>query len=108
MEWRAKEDITLKVKTITPEVIYQAIDKIAIKSNHKSAIKLTTNEAIGFWLLMFATRGFYTDITALTSHNLDYNFHQELSTSKKILALRYHFKAIPIFTVMVDTRLAIQ
>ena len=31
-EWRAKEDITLKVKTITPEVIYNAIKKINIES----------------------------------------------------------------------------
>ena len=86
MEWRAKEDITLKVKTITPEVIYQAIDKVAMKSNHKSARLKAYNEleAIGFWLLMFATRGLYpADITALTSHNLDYNFSSRIEHEQK-------------------------
>jgi len=76
-EWRAKEDITLKVRSITPEVIYQAISLIKIESNHKSARLKAFNEleAVGFWLLMFATRGMYpADITSLTSHNLDYNF----------------------------------
>ena len=86
MEWRAKEDITLNVKTITPEVIYQAIDKVAMKSNHKSARLKAYNEleAIGFWLLMFATRGLYpADITALTSHNLDYNFSSRIEHEQK-------------------------
>ena len=76
-EWRAKEDITLKVKTITPEVIFSAINKIIIDSNHKSARLKAFNEleAIGFWLLMFSMRGMYpADINTLSSHNLDYNF----------------------------------
>jgi len=76
-EWRAKEDITLKVRTITPEVIYQAISQIKIESNHKSAKLKAFNEleAVGFWLLMFSMRGMYpADISSLTSHNLDYNF----------------------------------
>ena len=76
-EWRAKEDITLKVKTITPEVIYNAINCIAIESNHRSARLKAFNEleAIGFWLLMFSMRGMYpADINTLSSHNLDYNF----------------------------------
>ena len=76
-EWRAKEDITLKVKTITPEVIYQAIAQVRIESNHKSARLKAFNEleAIGLWLLMFSMRGMYqADITSLSSHNLDYNF----------------------------------
>ena len=76
-EWRAKEDITLKVKTISPEVIYQAISQIKIESNHKSARLKAFNEleAVGFWLLMFSMRGMYpADITSLSSHNLDYNF----------------------------------
>ena len=76
-EWRAKEDITLKVKTITPEVIYQSINQIKIESNHRSAKLKAFNEleAIGLWLLMFSMRGMYpADITSLTSHSLDYNF----------------------------------
>lgn len=92
MHWRAKEDITLKVKTITPEVIYQAIDNIKIESTHRSARLKAFNEieAIGFWLLMFCTRGMYqADITALTSHNLDYNFasrikHEQSGTNSEI------------------------
>ena len=32
MQWRAKEDITLKVKTITPEVIYNAICNVKIET----------------------------------------------------------------------------
>ena len=76
-EWRAKEDITLKVKTITPEVIYQAISQVSIESKHRSARLKAFNEleAIGLWLLMFSMRGMYpADITSLSSHNLDYNF----------------------------------
>ena len=85
-EWRAKEDITLKVNTITPEVIYNAISQIKIESNHRSAqlkafIEL---EAIGFWLLMFSMRGMYpADITSLTSHNLDFNFASKISHEQK-------------------------
>lgn len=80
-EWRAKEDITLKVRTITPEVIYQAISQIKIESNHKSARLKAFNEleAVGFWLLMFSMRGMYpADISSLTSHNLDYNFSSRI------------------------------
>ena len=60
-EWRAKEDITRKVKTITPEVIYQAISQVTIETKHKSARLKAFNEleAIGFWLLMFSMRGMY-------------------------------------------------
>ena len=80
-EWRAKEDITRKVKTITPEVIYQAIALVKIESKHKSARLKAFNEleAIGFWLLMFSMRGMYqADITSLSSHNLDYNFSSRI------------------------------
>ena len=94
-EWRAKEDITLKVKTITPEVIYQSISQIKIESTHRSAKLKAFNEleAIGFWLLMFSTRGMYpADITSLTSHNLDYNFasrikHEQSGTESEISLL---------------------
>ena len=94
-QWRAKEDITLKVKTITPEVIYQAIEKIKIESKHRSARLKAFNEleAIGFWLLMFSMRGMYpADITALSSHNLDYNFasrikHEQSATGSEISLL---------------------
>ena len=81
MEWRAREDITLKVKTITPEVVYQAIGQITVGSNHKSARLKAFNEleAIGFWILMFSMRGMYpADITSLSSHNLDYNFASKI------------------------------
>ena len=81
-EWRAKEDITLKVKTITPEVVYNAIRQIKIESSHRSAQLKAFNEleAIGFWLLMFSMRGMYpADITSLSSHNLDYNFASRIS-----------------------------
>ena len=80
-EWRAKEDITLKVKTITPEVMYQAIAQVKIESNHRSVRLKAFNEleAIGFWLLMFSMRGMYpADITSLSSHNLDYNFSSRI------------------------------
>jgi len=95
LEWRAKEDITLKVKTITPEVIYSALNKIKIKSNHKSAKLKAFNEleAVGFWLLMFSTRGMYqADITSLSSHNLDYNFasrikHEQSATGSELSIL---------------------
>lgn len=95
MEWRAKEDITLKVKSITPEVIYSSLNKIKIESNHKSARLKASNEleAIGFWLLMFATRGMYqADITSLSSHNLDYNFasrikHEQSATGSELSIL---------------------
>ena len=86
MEWRAKEDITLKVKTITPEVIYNALDKIKIKSKHKSARLKAFNEleAVGLWLLMFSMRGMYpADIASLSSHNLDYNFAARITHEKK-------------------------
>ena len=92
MEWRAREDITLKVKTITPEVIYQAINQVKITSNHRSARLKAFNEleAIGFWLLMFSMRGMYpADIASLSSHNLDYNFasrikHEQSGTGSKL------------------------
>ena len=86
MQWRAKEDITLKVKTITPEVIYNALDKIKIESNHRSARLKAFNEleAIGLWLLMFSMRGMYpADIASLSSHNLDYNFADRIAHEKK-------------------------
>ena len=85
-EWRAKEDITLKVKTITPEVIYQAINQVKIETTHRSARLKAYNEleAIGLWLLMFSMRGMYpADITSLTSHNLDYNFASRISHEQK-------------------------
>lgn len=95
MEWRAKEDITLKVKTITPEVVYQAIESVKRETNHKSAALKAYNEleAIGLWLLMFSCRGMYpADITSLTSHNLDYNFakrikHEQEGASEEISLL---------------------
>ena len=94
-DWRAKEDITLRVKTITPEVIYQAIRQVKIESKHKSARQKAFNEleAIGFWLLMFTMRGMYqADITSLSSHNLDYNFasrikHEQSATGSELSLL---------------------
>ena len=70
-------NLNKEVKTITPEVIYQAINQISIESKHRSARLNAFNEleAIGLWLLMFSMRGMYpADITSLSSHNLDYNF----------------------------------
>ena len=86
MQWRAKEDITLKVKTITPEVLYSALDNIKIVSKHRSARLKAFNEleAVGLWLLMFSMRGMYpADITSLSSHNLDYNFAARIAHEKK-------------------------
>ena len=85
-QWRAKEDITLRVKTITPEVIYQAIENVKRKSHRKSAKLSAYNEleAIGLWLLMFCTRGMYpADITELSSHNLDYRFAEQIRNEQK-------------------------
>ena len=95
MEWRAKEDITVKVKTITPEVIYQAINRIKIDTKHKDVkIKAFNDlESIGLWLLMFSMRGMYpSDISVLTSHDLDYNFasrikHEQSGTDSEISLL---------------------
>lgn len=85
-QWRAKEDITLKVKTITPEVIYRAINNIEVRSRHKSA-KMKAKielEAVGFWILMFSMRGMYpADLLKLSSHNLDYNFAERIDSEKK-------------------------
>lgn len=95
MEWRVKEDITVKVKTITPEVVYQAISKVSIESKHRSTRLKAFNEleAIGLWLLMFSMRGMYpSDISVLTSHDLDYNFasrikHEQSGTDSEISLL---------------------
>lgn len=66
-----------KLKSHIPKDIAKAIDKITIKSKHKSAKEyaLRDLEAIGFWLLQFSLRGFLgKDITSLTSYNSDYNY----------------------------------
>ena len=86
MQWRAKEDITLKVKTITPEVLYNALGNIKIVSKHRNARLKAFNEleATGLWLLMFSMRGMYpADITSLSSHNLDYNFAARIAHERK-------------------------
>jgi hypothetical protein len=66
-----------KLLTHVPKDIAMAIDRIEIKSNHKSAkgSALRDLEAIGFWLLKFALRGCYgKDITTLSSYDSDYNY----------------------------------
>jgi len=66
-----------KLLTHVPKDIAMAIDRVTIKSNHKSAkgYALRDLEAIGFWLLKFALRGCYgKDITTLTSFNSDFNY----------------------------------
>lgn len=66
-----------KLKSHTPKDIARAIDKITIKSKHRSSkgYALRDLEAIGFWLLQFSMRGFYgKDITSLTSYDSDYNY----------------------------------
>lgn len=66
-----------KLLTHVPKDIAMAIDRITIKSNHKSAkgSALRDLEAIGFWLLKFALRGCYgKDIATLSSFDSDYNY----------------------------------
>ena len=74
------------VHSALPDYIYRAIDNIKPKtkrsSSHTKALRQV--EAVGFWLLMFAMRGFYQeDIHDLTSHDLDYDFEREIDSIKK-------------------------
>jgi hypothetical protein len=74
------------VHSASPDDIYRAIDNIIPKtkrsSSHTTALRKV--EAVGFWLLMFAMRGFYQeDIHDLTSHDLDYDFEREIDSIKK-------------------------
>ena len=50
-----------KLKTNKPEDIALAIERIIIKSRHRSAKESSIRdiEAIGFWLLKFSMRGVY-------------------------------------------------
>jgi len=66
-----------KLLTHVPKDIAMAIDRITIKSKHKSAIgyALRDLEALGFWLLKFSLRGCYgKDITTLSSFDSDFNY----------------------------------
>ena len=74
-----------KLKTNTKRDVFRAIDKIKIKSKHRSAQEYAIRdlEAIGFWLLMFSLRGFYgKDIVSLSSYNNDYNYKYRLEYLK--------------------------
>ena len=74
-----------KLKTNNKIDIFRAIDRVKIKSNHKSAKEYAIRdlEAIGFWLLMFSLRGFYgKDIVSLSSFNHDYNYKYRLDYLK--------------------------
>lgn len=66
-----------KLLTNKPSDIALAIEKIHIKSNHRSAKPTAVRdlEAIGFWLLKFCMRGMYgKDITSLTAKAYDFNY----------------------------------
>ena len=66
-----------KLKTNKPEDIALAIERIIIKSRHRSARESAIRdiEAIGFWLLKFSMRGVYgKDIVSLSANNRDYNY----------------------------------
>ena len=92
-EFKFSKDLFIKVNqhnkkllTHTPEDIFEAIDKIKIKSNHKSSKEyaLRDLEAIGFWLLQFSMRGLYgKDITSLTSYDSDYNYKYRMEYLSK-------------------------
>jgi hypothetical protein len=74
------------IHSASPDDIYRAIDNIILKTKRSSsyATALRQVEAVGFWLLMFAMRGFYQeDIHDLTSHDLDYDFEREIDSIKK-------------------------
>lgn len=74
-----------KLLTNNPRDIAYAIEKITIKSNHRSAkgYAIRDIEAIGFWLLKFALRGMYgKDIVSLSAFNYAFNYRQFISHQK--------------------------
>jgi len=79
-----------KLITHSSEEIYDAIARIKIESNHRSAREkaLRCFEAVGFWMLKFCMRGGYgMYVSTLTGDNIDYDtkaarkFMQNANTS---------------------------
>jgi len=94
---RLKEDKhSKKLITHTAEEIYDAIGRIRIESNHRSAKEkaIRSFEAVGFWMLKFCMRGGYgKDVTSLTGKNIDfdtaaYRKFQQSATDGSILTLQ--------------------
>ena len=74
-----------KLLTNKPSDIALAIEKIHIKSNHRSAKEYAVRdlEAIGFWLLKFCMRGMYgKDIVSLSSKGYDFNYDYFITHQK--------------------------
>lgn len=74
-----------KLLTNTPDDIALAIERIQIKSRHKSAIGYAIRdlEAIGFWLLKFSLRGMYgKDIVSLSANQRDFNYRHYITHQK--------------------------
>ena len=74
-----------KLKTNKPEDIALAIERIKIKSTHRSArgYAIRDIEAIGFWLLKFAMRGVYgKDIVSLSANQRDFNYQYYITHQK--------------------------
>lgn len=66
-----------KLLTNKPDDIALAIERIKIKSKHRSSVGYAIRdlEAIGFWLLKFAMRGMYgKDIVSLSANQRDFNY----------------------------------
>ena len=94
---RLKEDKHSKhLITHTSKEIYDAIGRIRIESNHRSAKEkaIRSFEAVGFWMLKFCMRGGYgKDVTSLTGKNIDfdtaaYRKFQQSSAEGNILTLQ--------------------
>ena len=71
-----------RLKTNKPHDIALAIEKIEIKSSHRSSkgYAIRDIEAIGFWLLKFAMRGIYgKDVVSLSANQRDYNYNYYLT-----------------------------
>lgn len=85
-DWSAKVKPEYNINTRQSFEIIEAIDRIEITTNHKSAKEKAAREleAVGFWLLMFAMRGMYpADISALSSKYLAYNYETKIDIEKK-------------------------
>lgn len=85
-DWGAKIKPNTHIKTVQSFEIKEAIERIAITTNHKSARKKAAREleAVGFWLLMFSMRGMYpADISALSSKYLAYSHKSKIDIEKK-------------------------
>ena len=94
---RRREDKHSKqLITHSSEEIYDAIGRIKIESNHRSAREkaIRSFEAVGFWMLKFCMRGGYgKDVTSLTGKNIDfdtaaYRKFQQSATEGSILTLQ--------------------